>query len=423
MGEIAVAFSINLAGDMQLTYGIRVGAFFGALFLIYGVHLPFLPLWLEWRGLTAAEISIVVAVPYFLRLAVSPTVAFMADRRGAHRLVIIMLGWICVLLSAVMGQLYGFYAILLAAVGLSLAMTTIMPLTEVIAVGGVREHGCDYGRMRLWGSLTFIFASSVAAWLIGLFGVGVVVWLIFAGCVVTVLAAYLLPADRGVSRSVAGEQESAGVGEALQLLRSPVFLMFLVACGFSQAAHATYYAFGSIHWAGQGLPPLVIGILWGIGVLAEVALFAWSGPVFRRISAAGLMVAGALASVVRWLAMAADPGITVLVFLQVLHALTFGASHLAAIRFISQAVDVRLAGTAQALYATMAMGVAMGAATLMSGWFYGEMEGLTYLLMAGVSLVALVGALGVLRYWPGGVLVLGRDAQPQSSGGGGSIQP
>lgn len=407
---------------MQLTYGVRVGAFFGALFLIYGVHLPFLPLWLEWRGLTPGEISIVVALPYFLRLAVSPTIAFMADRTGQHRFAIIVLGWACVALSAVIGQLHGFAAILIAAVGLSLAMTSIMPLTEVIAVGGVRRYGCDYGRMRLWGSLTFIVASSLAAWLIGWLGVSIVVWLILASCLTTVLTAYLLPLPARGEEAAAGTIDKVDGRAVLQLMRTPVFLMFLVACGFAQASHGTYYAFGSIHWAGQGLPPEVIGILWGIGVVAEIALFAWSGKVFERISVGGLMVVGSAACVLRWALMALDPGLPVLVVLQLLHGLTFGASHLAAIRFISLAVEQKLSGTAQALYATTAMGVAMGAATLASGWSYGSLGGGTYLIMAGISSLALIGAIGVFRLWDGVVLNFGGD-QPQSSGDGGSIHP
>ncbi|KUO62818.1 MAG: hypothetical protein APF80_03835 [Alphaproteobacteria bacterium BRH_c36] len=392
-------------GVGPLNYGMRVGGFFGALFLIYGVHLPFLPLWFEWRGLTAAEISILVALPYFLRVAVSPTAAFFADRSGRHRLFIIALALLTVAMSALLSQLHGFYAMLVAAVGLSLAMTTIMPLTEVIAVSGVRHYGCDYGRMRLWGSLTFIVASSVSAWLIGQYGIAIVIWLVLAGCVVTAGAAVLLPPDAGRNAFAQVDKDSARGGPdsmldlaaVFGLIRTPVFFLVLIACGTVQAAHATYYAFGSIHWSRLGISAEAIGLLWAVGVLAEVALFAWSGAVYRRVSAVALMLVGALASVVRWGAMAFDPGIGVLFVLQLTHALTFGASHLAAIRYISESVDVRLSGTAQALYATIAMGVAMGAATLLSGTYFPEMAGRTYLLMAGVAGIGL--AAGIAVQW------------------------
>jgi MFS transporter, PPP family, 3-phenylpropionic acid transporter len=402
--------SFRFEGMMHLSQGTRIGAFFGALFLIYGVHLPFLPLWLEWRGLSPGDISIVVAAPYFLRVAVSPTVAFAADRTQQHHRFIIVLAFLSVAMAALLSRAHGFMGLLLAAIGLSLSMTTIMPLTEVIAVRAVRHQGCDYGRMRLWGSLTFILASFSGAWVIGQLGVGAVVWMVLIGCLLTGLASLFLPADKGPGKAAAVGVRGRLAGEEVPSLRivldlagTPVFLLFLVACGASQAAHATYYAFGSIHWSQQGLRAELIGVLWAIGVIAEIGLFAVSGAVYRRITAPMLMVMGTAASVLRWCAMAFDPGLGLLVPLQLLHALTFGASHLAAIRFISEAVDVRLAGTAQALYATIAMGVAMGAATLLSGKFYAVLGGKTYLLMAAISAVGLIAAMGVMRLWSGGV--------------------
>lgn len=142
------------------TYGVRVSAFFAALFLIYGFHIPYLPLWLEWRGLTAGEIGIITAVPYFLRLVVTPSVAYTADRIGDHRRVILLLAWGALGAALALSQSAGFWSILATSSMLAILTWTIMPLTETVAIAGVRR-GLDYGRMRLWGSLTFIAASFI----------------------------------------------------------------------------------------------------------------------------------------------------------------------------------------------------------------------------------------------------------------------
>lgn len=394
-----------------IDYGQRVSLFFGALFLIYGVHLPFLPLWLEWRGLTPSEIGVVVALPYVLRLAVSPTTAYYADRGNAHAFFILILAAISLAAALALSGVTGFPAILAAAVVLSLAMTTIMPLTEVIAVRGVRLAGCDYGRMRLWGSLTFILASWIAAAAVAWFGVGSVIYMVIAATLLTTAAAIVLPgpmnddgrsgagrapaSNRDVVRSSATAAAALRPARVRDLISSRTFLLFLIAAGTAQAAHGTYYAFGSIHWARQGLSAPAIGGLWAVGVVAEIALFAWSGRLFERVSAVALLTAGCALSVVRWAAMAFDPGLAALVALQTLHAATFGASHLAAIRYIADSVDPALQGTAQALYATMAMGVAMGLATFVSGRVYDDLAGATYLIMAGFALSGLIAALGM----------------------------
>jgi PPP family 3-phenylpropionic acid transporter len=309
----------------------------------------------------------------------------------------VVLAFVALAMSLVLSQLSGFLAIFIAAVSFHLATATIMPLTETVAVSGVRRRGLDYGRMRLWGSLSFIVATTAGGALVGAWGPGAGVWLMVAGALATALASLLLPSS-----------EPAGDGTAATTAH-PVFLLFLVAVGAVQGAHAMFYTFGALNWASQGVPGLWIGILWGLGVLAEVLLFAWSAAVLRRVGAMPLLIAGCAAAVLRWTAMAFQPPFALLLPLQLLHALTYGATHIAAIHFIGCAVPERAAGTAQSLYATIAAGLAMGGATLFSGALYAGHGSLAYLAMAVISAVGLVAALLLARRWDGGLIRIDTD--------------
>lgn len=402
-------------------YGVRVSAFFAALFLIYGVHLPYLPVWLEWRGLDPTQIGIATALPFFLRLIATPTIAFFADRHHNHARIILWLAWVALGAGLVLSGVDGFWPILIAAAALAVSFTTVMPLTETIAIAGVRR-GLDYGRMRLWGSLTFIAATFIGGASVDWAGPAAGIWLIVAGCAVTVAAAYLLPDKTATARSGArlaaraetGALEPApapvqprrGIDRAivLRLMSNPLFMTFLIAIGTVQAAHATFYTFGAIHWQANGLSSAWVGALWAIGVLTEVSLFAVSGWAVSRFGAVGLMLLGAGAAVVRWLAMSTDPGLAWLIPLQVLHGLTYGASHLGAIHFISRAVPETAAGTAQAFYATIAMGVLQGAATLLSGVLYKTYGGGAYLAMVILAVIGLIATWRLARRWNGQAL-------------------
>lgn len=404
--------------DVMRGYGIRVGAFFAALCLIYGVHLPYLPLWLEWRGLSADEIALVTSAPLFLRLLATPTLAYVADRRAAHSTMILQLAWTGLIAALVLSQMTGFLAILIVALLLAIATSTIMPLAETVAISGVRR-GLDYGRMRLWGSLSFIAASFVGGAVVDWAGRAAGIWLVVAGCVATVTAAYALPLSSGESarrqRPAARVADdtldlpmpevtpSRGIDRAtvLRLASNPLFLLFLLAIGMVQAAHSTFYTFGAIHWRSGGLSSAWIGTLWAIGVLAEVLLFAMSGRVVAWLGPLQLILAGAVAAVVRWVVMSMDPTLVWLVPLQVLHGLTYGASHLGAIHFISRAVPEEAGGTAQALYSALAAGVLQGMATLLSGALYARYGGLTYLAMALLASIGLVAVLVLQRGWNG----------------------
>jgi MFS transporter, PPP family, 3-phenylpropionic acid transporter len=387
-------------------FAIRVAVFYGALFVVYGMHVPYTPVWLDGRGLSAAEISTVMAAPFFLRLLITPGIAMVADRTGRHRHMVIVLSWASLAVVLLLSQAIGFRPILLLTVPLIVAFTTIMPLTETVAVSGVRHAGLDYGRMRLWGSLTFLAASFAGGFAVAHWGSGVGIWLVALGCVLTVFAAHLLP--REALATDAPDAERAPwwkAEEPRMLLRQPAFLAFLVAAGGVQAAHATFLTFGTLIWQKQGLTGGWIGALWAIGVFAEVALFSVSAWLVETFGVAALLMAGAGASILRWTVMAFSPGLAVLIPLQILHGVTYGASHIGAIHFIGKAVPLRAAGSAQALYATVAAGLAMGIATLIAGWLYASIGGVSYFAMTGIAAIAFAAAVRLGKVWTGSEMI------------------
>jgi PPP family 3-phenylpropionic acid transporter len=192
--------------------------------------------------------------------------------------------------------------------------------------------------------------------------------------------------------------------EACKLVSSPLFLAFLVAAGTAQGAHGMFYTFGALHWHTQGISNAWVGVMWAIAIAGEVALFAYSGSVIRRFGPVTLLIAAATASIARWSLMSLSPPLLALIPLQTLHTLTYGASHLGAMHFISRAVPESAQGTAQALYATVASGLVMGGATLASGWLYAWAGGYAYLAMAILAAVGLAAALFVRSRWTGALL-------------------
>jgi PPP family 3-phenylpropionic acid transporter len=189
--------------------------------------------------------------------------------------------------------------------------------------------------------------------------------------------------------------------EARELLRSPVFLLFLAAASLDQGSHAFYYAYGTLHWRQLGYSGWLIGLLWPLGVFAEIGFMSISLKIFRRIGAVWLLVAGGASSVVRWTILAFDPPLPFVVFAQILHGGSFALAHLGAMYFVLQAVPPRLAATAQSLYAVSNAGIVMGIATYASGPLYAAAGGRAYLLMSAMGLGAIVFALALSRAWSG----------------------
>lgn len=370
---------------------------YAAMFFITGVSTPFLPVWLASRGLSVAEIGALTILPQLLRIMLAPAVGFAADRRRAHRAMTIWLAALGVVAWLLLSQAAGF-AVALIAMALIALSNTLSPLVESIAMAGVRANGHDYGRMRLWGSAGYVAANLGAGWLASHYGNAPLAWLLVAGASATLGASFLLQ-QPALAAAPAIAVRRLTWTDAQALLQVPSMLPFLLAAAMLQGAHGMYYSYGTLHWQTLGLDNSWYGALWAIGLITEISLFWWSKPAVQWLGAAGLLICGAVVSVLRWGIMAFDPPLTVLWPLQFLHGITFGTSHLGAMHVLARIAPPDRGATAQALY-SLASTLGIVCATAFSAWAYPYVGGLAYLAMAAMALVGLAAATTVWRRQP-----------------------
>ncbi|MGB6085368.1 MFS transporter, partial [Parvibaculum sp.] len=280
---------------------------------------------------------------------------------------------------------------------------SIGPLVETISMRARLDHGINYGRVRLWGSVTFIGASAFTGWLLEWTPASIILICFMVTLAVNLGGAHLLPREAPPQKKRVSTRSR--FADVLEIGRHPIFILFVLTSSLAQATHAVYYAFGTLAWQKQGYPDTVIGLLWATGVVAEIILFYISGPLMARLGAVKLLIIATGASVIRWTITAFSPHIALLFVVQALHALTFGAAHLGAVQFVAQAAPPRVAATAQSLYAAMASGVMMGLMTISIGPLYESIGAHTYFAMAGAGALALAGALLLAVRWNGQALV------------------
>jgi PPP family 3-phenylpropionic acid transporter len=365
------------------SFASRLGAFYAAFFAGAGVQLPFFPLWLEAKGLDPRWIGIVLSAPIVVRLFAVPLLTHEADRRDALRGALVVASVGTGLGYALVGFAEGLGAILLAFMLASIFYTPVIPLADAYALRGLRRYGGLYGPVRLWGSTAFIIGNLAAGLIAAHIAPRDLIWLIVAGWAACVIASLALVPTDGDGAST-GPQPSAKT-----LLRSPGFLAVVVAASLIQGSHAVYYGFSAIDWRAAGLDTLTIGALWALGVLAEIVLFAFAGRLPAWLGPTALLALGAAGAVIRWTVMAFDPPVLLLAWLQCLHALSFGATHLGAMAFLASAAPPRLAATAQG-YLAIALAVGMTVATLLSGVLYEGYGHMAYWAMAAIALPGLV---------------------------------
>ena len=367
---------------------LRISFFYTAYFAMVGVYQPFFPLWLESRGLDAPQIAWVIAASIWLRVAVNPAVMVFADWQGERRRYALRFAVASVAVAACFPLAEGFWPVLGLVLLFALAHGPTLPLSDNIALLTARSRRLDYGRLRVWGSVAFIVASTGGGWALAGRGDDAIVAAMVAGLAWVALATAVLPdarsqAQRAIWRAAGG------------LLRDTGFLLCVAAIACNMASHAVLMGFGTIHWEEAGYDKDITGPLWAVGVISEVALFALGKRVVDRLGIAGLIALGAAAAMLRWAGTALTTDLWLLAPVQMLHGFTFAATHLGGMTYLQRHVPPEISATAQGLYSSLAMGGAVGLALVVSGPLYERFGGDAFWFMAALSACSLLLA-GVL---------------------------
>jgi len=378
---------------------IRLSLFYASYFLVAGVLFPFLPLLLEARGMNPLQISLLMALALWLRAAAGPLVARQADRSGDSRKPLLACAAASFLVMLVFYWAEGFWVLLLANIAFFFAYASIGPLAETISLRTVSAES-GYGRVRLWGSVSFIVAAVAGGFALDAQGglpAATIVTLLLATLAILIIASFTMP-------RAAAKSEERAQAPLMTLLRNWPFVIFLLATAMIHAAHGVYYGFSTIHWTSVGFSNSTIGLLWGEGVMAEILLFAFGSPLVRRMGPIGLIATSAALGALRWAVLAMTTELWIIALVQLLHAASFGAMHLGAMLFITRAVPNAYANTAQGLLGGLTYGAGLGGGLLLAGWLYGIYGADAYWSSAALSALALPMVLWFGLIWRGQVI-------------------
>ncbi|MDV2988334.1 UNVERIFIED_CONTAM: MFS transporter [Methylobacteriaceae bacterium AG10] len=368
----------------------RLLLLYAALYGGYGALSPFLPAFLEGRGLGPGEIGTLLSAAMLVRLAAGPLAGGLADRHGAVRA--FLAGGLALSAALTLAFLGGHGFVVLLAVALAQAAATapLAPLADAMVLAGSRD-GAVYGRIRAAGSAAFIATTILTGHLIGLFGHGVGP----LACGILFAAGTMLALRLPSAPAAATPTEAAGGGFAA-LAADARFRRVVLTAALVIGAHAMHDAFAVIVWQTAEIGPRAAGLLWAEAVAAEVMVFLWLGPrLMARIGPARSLILAALAGALRWAVQAQTSWLPALVATQALHGLTFALLHLACLRLIAQIVPDHRRATALTLYGTFGLGLASALMTLLSGALYGRFGTAGFWAMAAVSLSAVPVARGL----------------------------
>ncbi|HVY20884.1 MAG TPA: MFS transporter [Bauldia sp.] len=378
-------------------YVLRMWLFYAGYFIFGGISTPFFPVWLQARGLSEIEIAQVIALPQLIRVFITPLAGIYADRAPNRRFATISILVPAAVLFLAAYPAHSFWALLIAT-GIPMTLYGMaLPPVEALALTGVRRFGLDYGRMRMGGSVAFIFANLGSGALLGIFAAENIYFFLLVAMFLSVAIAFILPVTPPAIRAL-DDVSKPDARSSREVLGNVAFLVVLLSVGAIQGSHAILYSFGSIEWHSLGYASFQIGAFWAFSLACEISVFAFARRLVAWLGAHNLLLVGAGATVVRWILFPLVPplGFAGFAFTMALHGLTFGATYLGAQQTIARMIPEKMTASAQGIFA-MIGGVSMAIATSLAGPIYHALGIDGFFVMAPVAALAFVALLLVKR--------------------------
>lgn len=376
-------------GQQPLPYW-RLSSFYLFYFALLGAILPFWGLYIESLGMTAGDIGTLMAIMMITRVGAPNLWGWLADHSGQRLWVIRMGALLTLVVFSSAFWATTFWQLAFLVFGFSFFWNAVLPQFEVVTLEALGERRSRYSRIRLWGSIGFtatvvglgvLFDTVTISWLVPiLWGLILLIWL-------TTLLVPAKPVIR-VERTQ---------GQLWQTLKQPMVISFFLVTFLVQLSHGPYYTFYSIHMAAFEYSKTEIGLLWALGVVAEVILFIYMHRLLEWSGARWMTIIAIAGCVVRWLLIGLFPDqLAVLLFAQLLHAVTFGCAHAGAIALVHEFFPATVHGQGQALYSSFGFGLGGALGAYFSGLLWEPLGGSATFLIA-----ALLSLLGFFIAWLG----------------------
>jgi len=359
----------------------RIRLFYAAYFAAMGLILPFFPVYLDGLGINTVMIGFMTGLLALAKVIAPPWIGHMLDNQPENRVhrFIVIASCIAAMAALAIGLALNLYLMAVAVLLFGVFWAAILPLTDGLSVSVSESEMADYGRLRAWGSIGFVVTSlSGGIWLVG---PNMSAFPIVLAMLMLVLAF----AAQGFPKLKPLIDRNSGRSKF-----SKSFYLLLAIALVMQVSHGAYYGFFSLYLAEAGFSGWQIGLYWGIGVIAEIVLmWRWSRQV-QQAAPAVVFSTCLLLTALRWLGIGLTTDAMLLVGLQLLHAASFAAFHVAAIAWVKRLGPKTRHGAAQGLYSAAGFGLGstigiMGCGLIVNAFGYS----MAFYLCAGVALLGI----------------------------------
>ncbi|WP_232349114.1 MFS transporter [Neptunomonas qingdaonensis] len=366
---------------------IRLSGFYFFYFALLGAMVPYWSLYLKSLAFDAKSIGLLMATLHISRIFAPALWGWIADKTG-QRLRIIRLGalltWIVFIAMFWQENALGIGLVML---GYSFFWNAVLPQFEVVTLNYLGEASTKYSRIRLWGSIGFILSVLLLGSALDSISVAWIPTILLILMILIWINSLLIPAA-----NLPAKVERSSTLRFTEVIKKPQVIAFFVITMLIQFSHGPYYTFFSLMMQELNYSRSEIGMLWSLGVVAEVLVFIVMHTLISRFGLRLIMISSLVLCVIRWSLLGFWPeNIFLVIVAQLLHAATFASLHAVGISLVHQYFPEDMKGRGQALFSSVGFGAGGAAGAIVAGLLW-DTHGaqVTFAIAVFVSVVAIV---------------------------------
>jgi len=335
-----------------ISSGVRARLGYVALYTAVGALYPYIPIYYSSLGLDVGAIGLLAAIFSAAAMLGSPLWGAAGDRLGHSRAVLLIPASLAALAFGALAVARGPWVVGIAAAAASFAMSGVSPVLDARALETVRDDRSRFGRLRVWGSISFIASALFVGWLADWAGIG--------SLFIVLIPALMVTGVIGIGlRSQLPEPTLPRLSSLAAVFRSSLLMRFLAAALVVWTANAAINAFFSVYLVQIGATPTLVGWAWAIGAAVEVPMMVAFPVLSRRLGLERLIVIGAAFFVARAAAVTLVTDPVLATFTMALHGAAFSLMLVGCVAYVSRHAPSGAAASAQGVLSAMIFGLAM----------------------------------------------------------------
>lgn len=355
---------------------------------------PYLPVYFQEIGFSNLQIGLLMSIGPLVSLLANPFWGYWSDRLQNIRLIIIFMLIGNLALSQIYFQMHMFITIFILMLLFYFFQTALNPLSNSLILQSIEHTPHQFGTFRLWGSIGFAIMVLIAGPMVVWIGIENLGYLYGTFIVITLWISLKLPRQ--------GKKKKRAFLKATDialLFKSGIFLAFLLLSMLISLPNRLNLTFISIYIHELGGSEVYVGWSWFLAAIIEVPVFILLDRYLRPVAKTmfGLLAAVSVLYTLRWLLMGWATAPMQIVWIQLLHSVTFGVAYYVGTQLCDYLVPRSLRTSGQAVYGVFWMGIAGLVGGLLGGALY-DSTGPTVMYTV-CAILSMVGIIGFTLIW------------------------